>query len=118
MALQPFKCNEALISVLGDCKTQKKVYDNLNNLATGKTTLAPNSVFDTIGKFDITGIPIIPTKQQEDKIIAQVNKDVAEKSEVVLDAFEKDDKKKKIYIYGGIAVLVIGVIMYEVVKRK
>ena len=44
IVIQPFKCDEARVSKGVSCDTQKEIWQNINDLITGKTPLAPNSV--------------------------------------------------------------------------
>jgi hypothetical protein len=113
IVIQPFKCDEARVSKGVSCDTQKEIWQNINDLITGKTPLAPNSV--PIGSG--FGESLNYGKIQEEKS-KEIIKDAEQKSVGYISDLQVENKKKDYLIYGVALFLVLGVIIYEFKSSK
>jgi hypothetical protein len=116
--IEPFKCQDVLVSLGSSCEQQKEIYNNLYNLQTGVTTLAPNSVAIGSGLGEVQLNEALNYDKIQKEKTEEIIKEAQEKSVDYISNLEVENKKKNYLIYGGILVLVLGVIIYEFKIRK
>jgi hypothetical protein len=115
---EPFKCQEVLVGLGSSCENQKEIWENLKKLSTGETQLAPNSVSVGSGLGDDSWNEALKYEEKQKEITEQRSKEVEEKSIEVIKDIEFIKKKRDYYIYGGILLVLIGVVLYEFKGKK
>jgi uncharacterized membrane protein len=118
IVIEPFKCQDVLVKLGSSCEKQEEIYNNLKNLQTGVTTLAPNSVAVGSGLGDSAWNEALNYEEKQKEITEQKAKEVEKKSIEVIEDIKLINKKRDFYIYGGVAILVLGVIIYELKSKK
>jgi len=116
--IEPFKCQDVLVSLGSSCEQQKEIYNNLHNLQTGVTTLAPNSVSIGSGLGDSSWYEALNYEKIQEEKNKEIIKEAEQNSVDYISNLQVENKKKDYLIYGGILVLVLGVIIYEFKRRK
>ena len=102
----PFKCDDSQVKAGASCEKQKEVWQNINDLWTGKTTLAPNSV----GGLGLLADPLGLNYVAEQKILAdKLKKEAEEKSVENISEIQSGTNKKDYLIYGIGLVLIVGI---------
>ena len=116
--IQPFKCQDVLLKLGYSCKQQEEIYNNLYNLNTGVTTLAPNSVAIGSGLGDASWNEALNYEQIQEEIIKKQQEQAKKNSVGYLADLESKNKKKDYIAYGVALVLILGVVIYELKKRR
>lgn len=116
--IPPFKCQDVLVKLGSSCEQQKEIYDNLYKLNTGATTLAPNSVAIGSGLGDSSWNEALNNEKVQEEKNKEITKEAEEKSVEYIANLDEVNKKKDYLIYGGILVLALGVIAYELTTKK
>lgn len=116
--MQPFKCDDLQLKAGVSCEKQKEIWQNLNDLMTGKTTLAPNSVSIGSGLGDASWNESLNYEKTQTQINEKISKEAKEKSVDYIANLEAKNKIKDYLIYGGALVLILGVIIYEFKSKK
>jgi hypothetical protein len=114
----PFKCQDVLVKLGSSCKKQEEIYNNLYNLNTGITTLAPNSVAIGSGLGDATWNEALNYGKIQEEKSKEIIKDAEQKSVRYVSNLQTENKKKDYLIYGVALFLVLGVIIYEFKSKK
>jgi len=114
----PFKCQDVLVKLGSSCKKQEEIYNNLYNLNTGITTLAPNSVAIGRGLGDATWNEALNYGKIQEEKSKEIIKDAEQKSVRYVSNLQTENKKKDYLIYGVALFLVLGVIIYEFKSKK
>ncbi len=114
----PFKCQDVLVKLGSSCKKQEEIYNNLYNLNTGVTTLAPNSVAIGSGLGDATWNEALNYEKIQSEKAEEIIKEAEQKSVGYVDNLQAENKKKDYLIYGVVLFLVLGVIIYEFKSKK
>lgn len=118
VVVEPFKCEDVLVKLGSSCKQQEEIYNNLKNLQTGVTTLAPNSVGLGSGLGDSQWNEALNYEKIQTEKNKEIIKEAEEKSVGYISNLESKTKKKDYLIYGVATILVLGVIIYEFKSRK
>jgi len=114
----PFKCQDVLVKLGSSCKKQEEIYNNLYNLNTGVTTLAPNSVAIGSGLGDASWNESLNYGKIQEEKSKEIIKDAEQKSVGYVSNLQTENKKKDYLIYGVALFLVLGVIIYEFKSKK
>lgn len=118
VVIQPFKCEDVLVKLGSSCEQQEEIYNNLKNLQTGVTTLAPNSVPIGSGLGESSWNEALNYEKIQAEKTEEISKEAKEKSVDYISNLEDKNKKKDYLIYGVIAILALGVIVYELKRKK
>jgi hypothetical protein len=118
IVIQPFKCDEARVSKGVSCDTQKWIWQNINDLITGKTPLAPNSVAIGSGLGDVGIYEALNNEKNQKEINEKLAQEAKEKAVSNISVLVDENKKKDYLIYGVALFLVLGVIIYEFKSSK
>jgi hypothetical protein len=116
--IEPFKCQDVLVSLGSSCEQQKEIYNNLHNLQTGVTTLAPNSVSIGSGLGDSSWHEALNYEKIQEEKNKEIMKEAEVKSVGYIANLDDENKKKDYIIYGVALALVLGVIIYEFKSKK
>ena len=116
--IEPFKCDEARVSKGVSCATQKEIWDNLNNLMSGNFKLPLGSVAVGSGLGDSAWNEALNYEKIQEEKNKEITKEAEEKSVGYIANLETKNQKKDYLIYGGVLVLVLGVIIYEFKIKK
>jgi hypothetical protein len=116
--IEPFKCQDVLVSLGSSCEQQKQIYNNLYNLRTGVTTLAPNSVAVGSGLGDTAWNDALTYEDKQKEITKQKEKELIENSTKNIENFKNQNKKIDNLIYVGIGIIILGVVFYEFKTKK
>jgi hypothetical protein len=116
--IEPFKCDEARVSKGVSCATQKEIWDNLNNLMSGNFQLPVGSVAVGSGLGDSAWNEALNYEKIQEEKNKEITKEAEEKSVGYIANLETKNQKKDYLIYGGVLVLVLGVIIYEFKIKK
>ena len=118
IVIQPFKCDEARVLKGVSCDTQKEIWQNINDLITGKTPLAPNSVPIGSGFGESSWNEALNYEKNQKEINEKLSQEAKEKAVSNIFVLVDENKKKDYIIYGIALVLVLGVIIYEFKSKK
>jgi hypothetical protein len=118
IVIQPFKCDEARVSKGVSCDTQKEIWQNINDLITGKTPLAPNSVPIGSGFGESSWNEALNYEKIQEAKNKEIIKEAEVKSVYYVGNLQTENKKKDYLIYGVALALVLGVIIYEFKSKK
>ena len=117
---EPFVCADWLTKIVGgsSCKEQEEYYNNMIKSRIPGVEYANNSVFIGSGLGDASWNEALNYEKNQEEINKQAIKDAEEKSVDYISNLDGENKKKNYLIYGGILVLVLGVVIYEFKRRK
>ena len=118
VVIEPFKCQDVLVKLGSSCEQQEEIYNNLKNLQTGVTTLAPNSVAVGSGLGDSSWNEALNYEKIQEEKNKEITKEAEEKSVGYIANLEDKNKKKDYLIYGGVLLLVLAVVVYEFKRKK
>jgi len=114
----PFKCEDSQVKAGVSCEKQKEIWENLNNLWTGKTTLAPNSVGVGSGLGDASFREALNYESDQKILYEKLKKEAEEKSGNNISEIQTNLNKKDYLIYGISLVLILGAIIFEFKNKK
>ena len=116
--IQPFKCQDVLVGLGSSCKQQEEIYNNLYNLQTGVTTLAPNSVAMGSGLGDENWSKALNYEKIESEKSKVIEAEVKKEGDKYVAEVKEENTKKSYITYGIIAIIVAGIIIYEIKRKK
>lgn len=116
--IEPFKCEDVLVKLGSSCEQQEEIYNNLKNLQTGVTTLAPNSVPIGSGLGEATWNEALNYEKIQSEKAEEIIKEAEQKSVGYVGNLQAENKKKDYLIYGVAILLLIGVVVYELKSKK
>jgi hypothetical protein len=116
LPILPFKCEDFQLKAGVSCEKQKEIWQNINDLMTGKTTLAPNSVVVGSGLgSDLLGL----NYEKEQKVLSEkLTNEAQEKSTQNVSEMQSLTNKKDYLIYGISLILIVGIIIFEFKNKK
>jgi len=111
----PFKCDDSQVKAGASCEKQKEVWQNINDLWTGKITLAPNSVGGLGLLADPLGLNYVAEQTEINKKLSEEAKQNAGRNIALI---QDETKNKDKYLYAIALILVLGVIIFEFKNKK
>ena len=118
IVIEPFKCDDAQIKAGFSCEKQKEIWENVNNLWTGKTTLAPNSVGVGSGLGDASWHEALNYEKIQTELAEKLSEEAKQNSIGNIATLTNENKNKDKYIYGIVGIAILGVIIYEFINKK
>jgi hypothetical protein len=116
--IEPFKCDEARVSRGVSCATQKEIWQNLNDLMTGKTTLAPNSVAIGSGLGDASWNEALNYEKIQTEINEKLSEEAKQNAGGNIAKIQDETTNKDKYLYAIALIVVLGVVIYEFKNKK
>ena len=114
----PFKCQDVLVKLGSSCKKQEEIYNNLYNLNTGVTTLAPNSVPIGSGLGDASWNEALNYEKIQAELTEKLSEEAKQNAGQNIVEIQDKNKNKDVYLYGISFVVIAGVILYELSNKK
>lgn len=114
----PFKCEDSQVKAGVSCEKQKEIWQNINDLWTGKTTLAPNSVAVGSGLGDASWNEALNYEKIQTEINEKLSEEAKQKAGGNISDIQSSLNKKDYLIYGISIILVLGVVIYEFINKK
>lgn len=114
----PFKCEDSQVKAGFSCEKQKEIWQNINDLQTGKTTLAPNSVGVGSGFGMASFYEALNYEENSKKLTEKLSKEAQEKAVENISEIQSGLNKKDYLIYGIGLVLLVGIVIYEFKRKK
>jgi hypothetical protein len=114
----PFKCEDSQVKAGVSCEKQKEIWQNLNDLMTGKTTLAPNSVAVGSGLGDASWYEALNYEKIQTELTEKLSEEAKQKAVDNISEIQTDTNKKDYLIYGIGLVLLVGIVIYEFKRKK
>jgi len=118
LVILPFKCEDSQVKAGFSCEKQKEIWENINNLWTGKTTLAPDSVGVGSGLGDASFREALNYEEDSKKLTEKLSKEAQEKAVENISEIQSGLNKKDYLIYGIGLVLLVGIVIYEFKRKK
>lgn len=114
----PFKCEDSQVKSGVSCEKQKEIWQNINDLMTGKTTLAPNSVAVGSGLGDASWYEALNYEKIQTELTEKLSEEAKQKAVENISEIQTGTNKKDYLIYGIGLVLIAGVVIYELKRKK
>lgn len=117
---EPFVCADWLTKVVGgsSCKEQEEYYNNMIKSRVQGVEYANNSLVIGSGLGDASWNEALNYEKIQEEKNKEITKEAEEKSVGYIANLETKNQKKDYLIYGGVLVLVLGVIIYEFKIKK
>jgi hypothetical protein len=114
----PFKCEDSQVKAGVSCEKQKEIWQNLNDLMTGKTTLAPNSVAVGSGLGDASWNEALNYEKIQTEINEKLSEEAKQNAGGNIAKIQDETKNKDKYLYVFALIIILGVVVYEFKNKK
>ncbi len=114
----PFKCEDSQVKAGVSCEKQKEIWQNINDLMTGKTTLAPNSVAIGSGLGDASWYEALNYEKIQTEINEKLSEDAKQNAGGNIALIQDETTNKDKYLYAIALIVVLGVVIYEFKNKK
>jgi hypothetical protein len=114
----PFKCEDSQVKAGVSCEKQKEIWQNINDLMTGKTTLAPNSVAVGSGLGDASWYEALNYEKIQTELTGKLSEEAKQKAVENISDIQSSTNKKDYLIYGIGLVLLVGIVIFEFKRKK